>query len=51
MSYLGTAQDDNEGGGQGISNIEQGISNDEGQGTEDRCRGCPIPAQELIETM
>ena len=34
MSYLGTAQDDNEGGGQGISNIEQGISNDEGRRTD-----------------
>ena len=51
MSYLKTAQDDNEGGGQEMSNIKQGISNDEGQGTEDRCRGCPIHAQELIETM
>jgi len=42
MSYLGTAQDDNEGGEQGMSNpstglrtgIEQGMSNDEGRGTD-----------------
>jgi len=47
----GAAQDDNEGGGQRMYNIEQEISNDEGQGMEDRCGDCQNPAQVLIETM
>ena len=42
MSFFETAQDDNEGGGQRMSNpstglrtgIEQGMSNDEGRGTD-----------------